>query len=97
MKTRVELDPQVVEFVRGLTPEPRKLVRRGLRGLVDQRGDLKQLEGALSDSCRLRVAGYRIIVRLYADRGRPVARCVFAERRSIVYEIFGDILSRTRG
>jgi mRNA-degrading endonuclease RelE of RelBE toxin-antitoxin system len=97
MKTRVELDPQVVEFVRALAPEPRKLVRRALRGLVEQRGDIKQLEGELSGYCRLRIAGYRVIVRLYAERGRPVARCVFAERRSIVYEIFGDLLSRTRG
>jgi mRNA-degrading endonuclease RelE of RelBE toxin-antitoxin system len=93
MKTRVELDPQVVAFVRALAPEPRKLLRLALRRLAHEKGDLKQLEGELSGYCRLRVRGYRVIVRFFEDRGR-VARCVYAERRSIVYEIYAEILRR---
>jgi mRNA-degrading endonuclease RelE of RelBE toxin-antitoxin system len=91
MKTRVELDPQVVAFVRALAPEPRKLLRGALRRLAQEKGDLKQLEGELSGYCRLRVRGYRVIVRFF-DQGGRAARCVYAERRSVVYEIFAELL-----
>jgi len=92
MKTRVELDPQVVAFVRSLAPEPRRRVRLALRGLEEERGDLKQLEGELAGYARLRIASYRVIVRFYAQEGKRVARCIFAERRNVVYELFAEIL-----
>ena len=90
--TKVELEAQVVDFVRALAPEPRKLLRRALKQLDQERGDLKQLEGELAGYCRLRVRGYRVIIRFYVERGRRVARCVFAERRSVVYEVFAEVL-----
>lgn len=40
MKTKVELDPQVAEFVRSLAPEPRKRLREALHGLEQDKGDL---------------------------------------------------------
>jgi mRNA-degrading endonuclease RelE of RelBE toxin-antitoxin system len=92
MKIRIELDPQVVAFVRSLAPEPRKLVRSALKGLEQEKGDIKQLEGELSGYTRLRVASYRLIIRFYAQNGQRIARCVFAEKRAIVYELFADIL-----
>jgi mRNA-degrading endonuclease RelE of RelBE toxin-antitoxin system len=92
MKLRVELDPQVASFVRALAPEPRKRLRAGLRGLEREKGDLKQLEADLAGYARLRVGGYRIIVRFYGERGQRVARCVFAEKRAVVYELFAEIL-----
>ncbi|MBI2926715.1 MAG: hypothetical protein HYY24_13545 [Verrucomicrobia bacterium] len=92
MKIRVELDPQVREFVRALAPEPRKRLREGLRGLEQERGDLKQLEAELAGYVRLRVGGYRVITRFYAEHGHRVARCVFAEKRAVVYELFSEIL-----
>lgn len=92
MKTRVELDPQVVDFVRSLAPEPRRRLRRGLRGLEEEKGDLKQLEADLAGYARLRVGGYRVIVRFYAVSGERVARCIFAARRPVVYELFSEIL-----
>jgi len=94
MKTRVELDPQVADFVRSLAPEPRRRLREGLRGLERERGDLKELEADLSGYSRLRVGSYRVILRFYADRGERVTRCVYAERRAVVYELFSDILRR---
>ena len=48
MKTRVELVPQVANFVRSLAPEPRRRLRDGLRGLEKESGDLKQLEADLA-------------------------------------------------
>lgn len=92
MKTRVELDPQVADFARSLAPEPRGRLREGLRGLEKEKGDLKQLEANLTGYARLRVGSYRVIIRFYADRGERVARCVYAERRVVVYEMFSQIL-----
>ena len=92
MKTRVELDPQVADFVRSLAPEPRRRLRDGLRGLEKESGDLKQLEADLAGYVRLRVGRHRVIVRFYSEAGERVARCVFAERRAVVYELFSEIL-----
>ncbi|MBM3882926.1 MAG: hypothetical protein FJ387_24925 [Verrucomicrobia bacterium] len=92
MKIRVELDPQVVGFVRALAPEPRRRLRRALRGLEQEKGDLRQLEADLAGYARLRVGSYRVVVPLYAQSGQRVARCVFAEQRPVVYELFGEIL-----
>ncbi|MBI5386061.1 MAG: hypothetical protein HZA90_15410 [Verrucomicrobia bacterium] len=97
MKVRVEIDPQVADFVRALAPEPRKRLREGLHGLEQDKGDIKQLEADLAGYARLRVGGYRIIVRFYAEGGRRVARCVFAEKRAVVYELFAEILRGPSG
>ena len=96
MKTRVELDPQVVDFVRSLAPDPRRRVREGLRGLEEESGDLKQLEADLTGYARLRVGSYRVIIRFYAERGERIARCVYAGRRAVVYELFSEILRGER-
>lgn len=92
MKIRVELDPRVAAFVRALAPEPRKRLREGLRRLEQEKGNLKQLEADLAGYVRLRVGRYRVVVRFYAQGGRRVARCVFAEKRAVVYELFAEIL-----
>ena len=92
---RVELSEQVVEFVRRLPPDPRRRLRRALRDLASERGDLQALEGPLDSYCRLRVGAYRVVFS-YAKRG--AIQCVFAERRSIVYELMIEALeSRLRG
>jgi mRNA interferase RelE/StbE len=86
---RVLIAEQVRDFVARQAPEPRRLLRQALRGLAKNRGDVKHLEGPLDGYCRLRVHGYRIIF-AYADG--EVIECVFAERRGIVYEIFGQLM-----
>ncbi len=93
MTTRVELDPQVADFLRALAPEPRRRLRTALRGLREEKGDLRALEGELGDYHRLRVGSYRILVRFYADPHGRVARCVYAEHRSVVYELFASLLT----
>ena len=56
---------------------------------------MKPLEGPLQDYYRLRVGSYRIILR-YASA--KTIECVFAERRSLVYEVFAErILARLAG
>ena len=76
MKTRVELDPEVVDFVRSLAPEPRRRLREGLRGLAEEKGDLKQLEADLAGYARLRVGGYRVTSYASLPSGANVSRAV---------------------
>ena len=78
-------------------PLNRESVCAGLRGLEQENGDPKQLEADLAGYARLRVGGYRVVVRFYAEGGRRIARCVFAERRPVVYELFSEILRSEPG
>ena len=86
---KIKLSPQVADFVRGLPPEPRRKLRLALKALAKGQGDVKPLEGPLAGYSRLRVGSYRVIV---FHRGPAQIECVFAEHRSIVYEIFAEAL-----
>lgn len=88
---RVELAQQVVDFVRRLPPEPKRRLRLALRDLARGRGDIKRLEGPLDGYCRLRIGGYRVV---FAYGPRDTVQCVFAEQRSIVYELLVEALRR---
>lgn len=91
----VLLADQVVAFVRALAPEPRRRLRLALRDLARDAGDILSLEGALSGYERLRVGPFRVVFRrAAAARGRPRIHCVFAERRSLVYVLLEDLLTR---
>ena len=52
MKTRVELDPQVANLLRSLAPDPRKQLRAALRGLEEERGDLKAFASSKFSAAR---------------------------------------------
>ena len=86
---KVELSEQVVDFVRRLPPEPRRRLRQALRDLARERGDIKPLEGPLEGYCRLSVGAYRIVLSYTSQR---TIQCVFAERRSVVYELLVQLL-----
>jgi mRNA-degrading endonuclease RelE of RelBE toxin-antitoxin system len=87
---RVELEAQVVAFVRSLAPQPRQTLRRALRQLERERGDIHSLEGALAGFCRLRVLGYRVIFYYRVAGRRRIIRCVYAASRDIIYEVFAQ-------
>lgn len=87
---KVELSQQVLDFVRRLPPEPRRRLRKALRDLTREAGDILPLEGPPEDYCRLRVGAYRVIL---AYGKRNTIQCVFAERRSIIYELLLDALA----
>jgi mRNA interferase RelE/StbE len=76
---------QVIEYVRRLAPEARRVVRLALKGLLHERGDIRALEGTLAGYHRLRAGRHRIIFN-YAGDGAIEA--VFIEERSLVYEVF---------
>ena len=70
-------------------------VARGIaRALARERGDIRALEGPLKDYHRLRIGGYRIIFAYRIARKRRSIQCVYAERRSAVYEMFAQLLKK---
>lgn len=88
---KVVVHPQVEAFVRALAPEPRRRLVRAMKSLPA--GETRTLEGKLSGYRRLREGGFRI---LYADSVKDGVRtfdCLYAERRSVVYELFEQILA----
>jgi mRNA interferase RelE/StbE len=91
---KVELEQQVIDFIRSLAPEPRQAFRRSLKNLENEEGDIRALEGELEGFYRLRVFRYRIIF-FYHIRGKSRhIRCVYAAPRGIVYEVFAQSIRK---
>jgi mRNA interferase RelE/StbE len=89
-RVAVELEKQVVDFIRSLPPQPRQAIRRALRNLQLEQGDIRALEGELEGFYRIRVQRYRVIFYYDAGDDQRVIRCVYAAARSIVYEVFAQ-------
>ncbi|HKP02468.1 MAG TPA: hypothetical protein VJU77_03815 [Chthoniobacterales bacterium] len=70
------------------------MLREALRALKRERGDIRALEGPLEDYHRLRVGGYRIIFAYKVSGKRRTIQCIYAERRSAVYETFQQLLRK---
>ena len=85
---RIEVAQQVLDFIGSLAPEPRRALRQSLRDLGREIGDMRPLEGDLDGFYRLRVRSYRIIFFYRTTARTRTIRCVFAERRAIIYEVF---------
>ena len=88
MKSEVQWSEQVRTFVAAQAPESRKRLRVGIRGLGSDRGEIEALVDDLLGYKRLRVGDFRVVYREAFERGVPVRKCLFVERRSLVYELF---------
>ena len=93
MKTEVFVAGRVCLYVRSLAPVPRQALHRAIKGLARDEGDIKRLEGKLSGWSRLRVTHHRVLFHETADGGVRKINCVFVERRSVVYEMFAELLA----
>lgn len=93
MKTEVRVAPQVAGFVKSRAPVPRQAVKRGIKGLAREEGDIRPLEGKLAGWHRLRVLGYRVLYQETAEGGVRVINCVYANHRSTVYALFEQLLA----
>lgn len=91
---KVDVREPVYDFIRRLAPEQRRALKKALKELQHERGDIRALEQALSGYYRLRAGKFRLIFR-YASPARIEA--IFIEERSIVYEVFeAQILARLK-
>lgn len=93
MKTKVELATQVLGFISQMAPQPKKQLREALHRLEEGKADIKRLEGRLEGYHRLRSGSYRIIFRQIIRHGKPVAECVYAGPRDVIYQLFTDIIA----
>src|SRR5260370_30859542 len=94
MEIKVEISEQVVAFVARRARGPRRVLGAALRGLAHERGDIRSLEGPLRGCHRLRVGGDRIVFAYKLSGKRRMIQCIFAERRSAVYEVFQELLRK---
>jgi mRNA-degrading endonuclease RelE of RelBE toxin-antitoxin system len=85
---KIEFEQQVVEFLSSLGPAPRRALRQALRNLAQEKSDIRPLEAELDGFYRLRVGRCRVIFLYRSTRRRRQVRCVFAEHRTIIYEVF---------
>jgi mRNA-degrading endonuclease RelE of RelBE toxin-antitoxin system len=91
VNTQVRVEQRVRDFLLRLAPEPRRAMWRAIKKLPA--GDVKLLEGKLSGWSRLRVTTHRVLFKETAEGGIRKINCVFAERRSVVYEMFAELLA----
>ena len=94
MRIRVKVSPQVEAYVKSLAPHPRRALSRAIKGLAQNRGDVKQLESHLEGYSRLRVGSHRVIFAARAEAGECIVDCLFAERRAVIYEMFAEQVRR---
>lgn len=87
---KVNIAQQVSEYIKRLAPDSRKRMRRAIRELEHENGDIKALEEDLHGYYRVKVRSYRIIFAYRGTKraGLPEIDCLFCEHRPTVYEAF---------
>jgi mRNA-degrading endonuclease RelE of RelBE toxin-antitoxin system len=92
MKARVIVGEQVKTFLESLAPEPRRNLWRGIKGLANDKSDIKQLEGRLAPYWRLRVERIRVIYEQRTIKRERCLVCFFADYRATVYSLLEQLL-----
>jgi len=87
MSVEVVIKEELYAFMRRLAPEPRGAMRRALKDLRQEKGDIRSLDQSLAGYYRLRVGKFRVIFR-YRDGNTIDA--LYAAERGIVYEVFAE-------
>jgi mRNA interferase RelE/StbE len=91
LSRKVKVTEVAAGFVQRLSPDPRRAVKKALKDLREERGDIRSLEDPLTGYYRIRVGKYRIIFR-YQDN--MTIEVVFIEERRLVYEVYEEQLAR---
>jgi mRNA-degrading endonuclease RelE of RelBE toxin-antitoxin system len=93
MKIEVLVEAQPLAFIRHQPPDARKKLRAAIHAV--ERGDSfpDPLDDELEGFYKLRVENYRLILKHESGDKAPLFKVVFAERRSVVYEIFRQIIA----
>jgi mRNA-degrading endonuclease RelE of RelBE toxin-antitoxin system len=90
---RVTIEPQPREFIRRQPPATRQQLREVLHAI--ERGKIfpEPLDEELEGFYKLRVENCRLILKHESGEKAPLFKVVFAERRSVVYELFRQIIA----
>ena len=84
----VLLQEEVLDYLRTLPPQPKQALRKALRDLANESGDILPLTNELDGFHRLRVGRYRVIFRYETANGKRRIVCVYLGQRRWVYEVF---------
>jgi len=92
MKIEVLVEAQPIAFIRRQPPDATKRLRAAIHAI--ERGDSfpDALEDELEGFYKLRVENCRLILKHESGDKAPLFKVVFAERRSVVYEMFRQII-----
>ena len=92
-KIEVIIEEQPLAFIRRQSPDARKRLRAAIHAI--ERGKLfpDPLEDELEGFYKLRVENCRLILQHESGDKAPLFKVVFAERRSVVYEMFRQIIA----
>lgn len=85
----VVVHQQVLDYIRSLPPETRSRMKRAIRDLAEEKGDIEALDSNLTGYLRLRVGTHRVI--FFRAESRKI-EVFFAEHRSVVYLMLERLL-----
>ena len=93
MKIEVLVEAQPLAFIRRQSPDMRKKLRAAIHAI--ERGDMfpDPLDDELEGFYKVRVENCRLILMHETGTTAPLFKVVFAERRSVVYEMFRQIIA----
>ena len=84
----VRVQNEVLDYLRRVSPQPHHALRMAIKGLAEEKGDIKSLTDELEGFYRLRVGSQRVIFEYEIIDDRRVITCVFAGPRKWIYEVF---------
>jgi mRNA-degrading endonuclease RelE of RelBE toxin-antitoxin system len=90
---RVTVEPQPREFIRRQPPTVRQQLRETIHAIEHEEIFPEPLDEELEGFYKVRVENCRLIVQHVAGEAGPFFRVVFIERRSVIYEMFRQIIA----
>ena len=91
-KIEVLVEAQPLAFIRRQSPDARKQLRAAIHAIERGAAFPEPLEDELEGFYKLRVENCRLILKHESGGKAPLFKVVFAERRSVVYEMFRQII-----
>ncbi len=89
----VRIQQEVLDYLKLLAPQPRHSLKVAIKGLAQEKGDIKALCDELDGFHRLRVGSNRVIFEYQLIDGNRTITCVFAGPRKWIYEVFQSRVS----
>ena len=84
----VRIQQEVLDDLKLLAPQPRLALKLAIKGLAQEKGDIKALCDELEGFHRLRIGSNRVIFEYQWIEARRTITCVFAGPRKWIYEVF---------
>jgi mRNA interferase RelE/StbE len=90
---KVRIQQEVLDYLKLLAPQPRHALKVSIKGLAQEKGDIKALCDELEGFHRLRVGSNRVIFEYQLIDKKRIATCAFAGSRKWIYEVFNSRIS----